>query len=133
MIFKHLLLLAACLAVVRAQDGLIETLAIIPDLSELVAFLQMYPDLTSWLEGLTDITFLAPNNDAFGAVGSKGRVPVLPTDLTAVEQLMAYHVLEGSFYDFNAYDYISVSLGPSVPQRPWPCCFLAAVASFPKS
>jgi uncharacterized surface protein with fasciclin (FAS1) repeats len=106
---KRSLLLAACLATVRAQDGLMETLAIIPDLSELVAFLQMYPDLTSWLEGLTDVTFLAPNNDAFGAVGSKGSVPVLPTNLTAVEELVSYHVLEGAFYDFNAYDYINVS------------------------
>ena len=91
------LALAICMKFASAQqEGIIETLNSVPELSELVTYLTRFPDLTLWLQGLTDVTLLAPNNDAFGALSDSSIGPSLPVDETDAEALIAYHILDGN-------------------------------------
>ncbi|KIW66901.1 hypothetical protein PV04_06190 [Phialophora macrospora] len=101
---------AILLAFVTAQnEGIIETLNTMPEVSELVTYLDKYPGLTTWLQGLSDITFLAPSNDAFAALADSATVPSLPVDEIDAEALISYHVLEGTFYSFGSDEYIHVT------------------------
>ncbi|KIY00757.1 uncharacterized protein Z520_03422 [Fonsecaea multimorphosa CBS 102226] len=99
-----------CLGLVTAQDeGIIETLNGVAELSDLVTYLDRFPDLTVWLQGLSDITFLAPNNDAFAALADSSTIPSIPLDAADAEALMSYHVLNGTFYSFSSDEYSLVT------------------------
>ncbi len=99
---RQLFSLATAIAFVAAQtEGIFETLNTIPELSELVTYLHKYPGLTTWLQGLSDITFLAPSNDAFDALSLSTSIPSLPLDENNAEVLISYHVLQGMFYGFG--------------------------------
>ncbi|KAF2133532.1 Fasciclin-domain-containing protein [Dothidotthia symphoricarpi CBS 119687] len=99
MSFKHLSLLALA-SYALAQNTTVPTLeaalASTASLSALSGVLAMYPNLLGTLNGATDITILAPSNDAFGAVDN-----ATLTSLTANEglitALLQYHVLNGSY------------------------------------
>ncbi|KIW91636.1 uncharacterized protein Z519_07604 [Cladophialophora bantiana CBS 173.52] len=109
MMLRQLFPLALCLGLVTAQaQGIIETLDGVAELSELVTYLDRYPGLTLWLQGLSDITFLAPNNDAFAALADSSTIPSIPLDEADAEALMSYHVLNGTFYDFSSGKYTLV-------------------------
>lgn len=99
---------ALLLGSAAAQEGLIETLNSVPELTELVSYLDLYPELTLWLQELSYITFLAPNNDAFAALADSTTVPSLPVDAGNAETLISYHVLNGIFYSFTANEYTQV-------------------------
>jgi uncharacterized surface protein with fasciclin (FAS1) repeats len=107
--FQQIFAAAILLAFATAQDeGIIETLNTMPEVSELVTYLDKYPGLTTWLQGLSDITFLAPSNDAFAALADSSTVPSLPVDEIDAEALISYHVLDGTFYGFGYDEYIHV-------------------------
>jgi uncharacterized surface protein with fasciclin (FAS1) repeats len=107
--FRSALSIALILGLVAGQDeGIFETLNNVPELSELVTYLDKYPDLTTWLQSLSDITFLAPSNDAFAALSDSSIMPSLPVDETDAEMLISYHVLDGTFYDFSYDAYLQI-------------------------
>lgn len=55
-----------CMSHARAQNiSLLTALEDDPQLSNLTTYLSLFPDLLSYLEGLSNATILAPNNDAF--------------------------------------------------------------------
>ena len=103
-----LLLGVSCTLVTAQYQGIIETLSSVPELSELVNYLSNYPDLTVWLEELSEITFLAPNNGAFAARSGSSTLPSLPVDPIHAEELMSYHVLEGAYLDFSSNYYLQI-------------------------
>ncbi|EXJ58400.1 hypothetical protein A1O7_05825 [Cladophialophora yegresii CBS 114405] len=106
---RQILSVTTLLAFVTAQnEGIMETLNTVPELSELVTYLDKYPGLTTWLQGLSDITFLAPNNDAFAVLADSSAVPSLPIDEIDAEALISYHVLDGTFYGFGYDEFIHV-------------------------
>ena len=72
---------------VAADTSLTDAIASQPSLSNLTAFLAPYPNLVAQLNTLQNITFLAPDNDAFAAfLNSSESAPVL-SDLQSLEQL----------------------------------------------
>ncbi|OAP60132.1 hypothetical protein AYL99_05134 [Fonsecaea erecta] len=115
---RHLLPAAViCLGLVTAQSGgIIETLSGADELSDLVAYLDSFPDLTVWLQGLSDVTFLAPNNDAFAALADSSTIPSIPLDEADAEALMSYHVLNGTYYHFRSDEYQLVTTALSASQ-----------------
>ncbi|KAH0837095.1 hypothetical protein AYO21_04555 [Fonsecaea monophora] len=104
---RHLLLAVISVGgLVAAQDGdIVETLNGIAELSDLVTYLYSFPNLTLWLQGLSDITFLAPSNDAFAALADSSTIPSIPLDETDAHALMSYHVLDGTYYGFTSDEY----------------------------
>ena len=67
-------------------------------LSSLITLLGTQPDLVRALGSLTNITILAPNNDALGRfLNSSSSVP----SADAVTALLSYHVLNGTYYASN--------------------------------
>ncbi|KIW32679.1 uncharacterized protein PV07_04208 [Cladophialophora immunda] len=114
---RQLLPAVVCLGLATAQDGgIIETLNGVAELSELVTYLDGFPDLTVWLQGLSDVTFLAPNNDAFAALADSSTIPSIPLDATDAEALMSYHVLNGTYYGFGSDEYSLVTTALSASQ-----------------
>lgn len=60
--------------------------------------MQTQPDLVQALSGLSDITLLAPSNEALDALLSDEAVAsLLATDSGIVTALLQYHVLNGTF------------------------------------
>lgn len=99
---KTSLALASYITAVLAQTpSLTDLLASQSDLSNLGAALGSVPDLAKTLAGLSDITILAPTDNAFAALLSKGASPegdaVKSNDTQAIAAILAYHVLNGTY------------------------------------
>ncbi|KIW84414.1 hypothetical protein Z517_03664 [Fonsecaea pedrosoi CBS 271.37] len=95
------LTVGAFFGVAVAQD-LTTILANTPELSNLTAYLELFPDLTTTLASLQNITLLAPNNDAFAKLfNSSAGVALVQNDTSAIEALLTYHVLNGTYADFS--------------------------------
>lgn len=97
--------LGAALAVVaaRAQEAnstdagnLTTVLAGNENLSGLVSLLQSSPDIANALGGASNITLLAPSNDALGALNSSGLLSSSSQE-GLIQALLNYHVLVGVF------------------------------------
>jgi len=96
--------LGAALAVVaaRAQEAnstagnLTTALAGNQNLTGLVSLLQSNPDLATALGGASNITLLAPSNDALGALNSSGILSSGGQE-GLIQALLNYHVLVGVF------------------------------------
>lgn len=99
--FKHLPILAlASYALAQGSNGtqsLNATLAGTPELSNLTSFLSMNPALLSTLSTATNITILAPNNDAFGQLVNSSAGQALASDPGLITALLTYHVLNGTY------------------------------------
>ncbi|KAK0647117.1 FAS1 domain-containing protein [Cercophora newfieldiana] len=68
-------------------------------LSTLIGLLQQQPDLVRTLGGLSDITVLAPSNEAFSKLLSDPAVAAaVQSTPSLVPALLTYHVLNGTFY-----------------------------------
>lgn len=99
--FKQVLGAALAIVAARAQEAvnLTSALAGNENLSGLVTLLQSNPDVAEALSGASNITLLAPSNDALNALNS--------TNSTASQQegflqaLLNYHVLVGTFSSEN--------------------------------
>lgn len=96
--FKSLALTSLAVAAVSAQSSATPTLGDVlqstPEVSNLTAILGQYPALAGALVNATDITIVAPSNEAFVKfIQGPGRA--FANNTRAVEQLLAYHVLDG--------------------------------------
>jgi len=68
-------------------------------LSTLIGLLQQQPGLVATLGGLSDITILAPSNEAFTKLLSDPAVAsAVQTNPSLVPALLSHHVLNGTFY-----------------------------------
>ncbi|KAF2019740.1 FAS1 domain-containing protein [Aaosphaeria arxii CBS 175.79] len=99
--FKHLSLLALA-SYVAAQENnqtvqdLNATLTGQENLSNLTTFLSADPQLLATLSNATNITILAPSNDAFNKLAESPAFQELAGDPAAVAALLTYHVLNGT-------------------------------------
>jgi len=95
--FKYLSF--AALAATASAQSLTNALAGQPSLSNLTTYLGLFPSLVTQLEGLKNVTLLAPNNQAFEALLANN--PALASDTGLIEAVLTYHVLNGSYANFS--------------------------------
>ncbi|KAF1999586.1 FAS1 domain-containing protein [Amniculicola lignicola CBS 123094] len=97
---KHLPLLALA-ALTAAQNNtnssLVATLSNNPDLSNLTTFLGTIPGLVETLSAATNITIIAPSNQAFADLLAIPGIEAVTSDPGAVAALLQYHVLNGMY------------------------------------
>ena len=95
-------LLAAMAAAASAQD-LSTALADQSSLSNLTTYLKLFPSLLSSLSEMSNVTILAPNNNAFeAALNSSTGQAFSGNDTAAIEALLSYHVLNGTYSNFSS-------------------------------
>lgn len=83
-------------AVAQSTQSLNATLMSNPLLSNLTTIAAQFPDLVSELAGLSDITILAPSNDAITKLLNSSVGVQLATDGSMIKALLRYHVLNGT-------------------------------------
>ena len=94
--------LASFAATAVAQNmSLSSVLANTSSLSNLTSFVQLFPDLVSQLSSASNITLLAPSNAAFTKLLNSSAGMMFASDMSLVEPLLTYHVLNGTFYASN--------------------------------
>lgn len=94
---SKILLIAALAAKAYAQN-LTAVLTSSPDLSNLTSIISANPALLSALSGASNITILAPSNQAFAALQNSSAASLLTNnDPTAITALLQYHVLKGTY------------------------------------
>ncbi|KAI9683325.1 MAG: hypothetical protein M1829_005395 [Trizodia sp. TS-e1964] len=100
MLFTHLLPVAA-LAAGAAAQSLIDVLHGSPNLSSLTSYINAFPDIVNALSSASNITVLAPSNDAFTKflAGGNASLPINSTvsPESVVQAVLTYHVLTGSY------------------------------------
>jgi len=93
---KHITL-AALLGAAHAQtQSLNATLAGNNDTSGLATLLALYPDISQSLNGASDITILAPSNQALSALLNSSAGQMLSKNPGAIQAILQYHVLNGT-------------------------------------
>jgi uncharacterized surface protein with fasciclin (FAS1) repeats len=100
---SKLLSLAAFASLAAAQSvNLTAAITSDPNLSNLTQYLGFYPEIIQTLSGLTNITLLAPSNEAFTKLLSgPGAAQVNASDKSLVTALFTYHVLNGTYFSTN--------------------------------
>lgn len=98
---KHLAIVAAA-SFVAAQDNgtsqdLNATLSSQPNLSNLTTFLNLNPQLIEQLSNASNLTVLAPSDEAFAALANSSAGEALATDPSLIGALLQYHILNGTF------------------------------------
>ena len=98
--YSKLLSLAALASVACAQKmNLTSTLASNPNLVNLTQYLGFYPDIVSQLSSATNVTLLAPSNEAFTKLLSGPAAgQIKANDTSLITALFTYHVLDGIHY-----------------------------------
>ncbi|KAI9806446.1 MAG: hypothetical protein M1833_003633 [Piccolia ochrophora] len=93
------LCLAALAATASAQElNLTAALSSTPDLSNLTTYVSLFPDLLELLGSATNITIVAPSNDAFAELlASPEGAAVAANDTGLVRAVLTYHVLNGTY------------------------------------
>ncbi|KAF2727419.1 Fasciclin-domain-containing protein [Polyplosphaeria fusca] len=91
------LLAVAGYCAAQSNDTLNATLSGNSELSNLTTFLSANPALLSVLSNATNITILAPNNEAFGMLLNSSAGENLASDVGLVSALLSYHVLNGTY------------------------------------
>ncbi|KAL8708424.1 MAG: hypothetical protein Q9220_006714 [cf. Caloplaca sp. 1 TL-2023] len=103
---SDLLSIAALAAVASAQNmsmsnmsmSLTDLLGATPSLSSLAAAVMGVPGLADSLGSASNITILAPSNDAFSKfLTTPAAAAVAANDSAAIQALLAYHVLNGTY------------------------------------
>ncbi|KAI9675426.1 MAG: hypothetical protein M1817_001330 [Caeruleum heppii] len=95
-----LLALAAMASSALAQDMMNLTAALsgTPELSNLTSYVQLFPELLTQLSAATNITILAPSNDAFTALlESPMGAAITANDTGLIAAVLSYHVLNGTY------------------------------------
>jgi uncharacterized surface protein with fasciclin (FAS1) repeats len=97
---SQLLSLAAFASLAAAQTvNLTVAIGSNPHLSNLTQYLGLFPDIVTKLETLTNITLLAPSNDAFTKLlASPAAAQVNASDTALINALFSYHVLDGAYH-----------------------------------
>ena len=68
-----------------------------PDLTNLTTYVSLFPDLLTQLSMATNVTILAPSNEAFAAfLNSSVGAALATNDTAAIEAVLMYHVLNGT-------------------------------------
>ena len=99
--YKKLLYLAA-LAVTASAQNLTSVLTANPNLSNLTTYVSLFPAVLSTLSTAKNITILAPSNAAFAAfLKSSAGTALSANNTAAIQALLTYHVLNGTFYASN--------------------------------
>jgi len=114
---KHTLTTALAAAAVQAQSdnstgsaNLTSLLSGNQNLTALTTLLTAYPDLVSSLSNATNITLLAPSNQALNSLNSSGALQQAAMMQGYIQALLSYHVLVGEFYAEN------ITETPAFPQ-----------------
>lgn len=95
--FKSLAWASLAVATVSAQSDpptLLDLLKDTPEVTSLAGAVASLPDLANFLLNATDITILAPTNDAFAKFLKTPGVSLSPNNTDLIEALLAYHVLQ---------------------------------------
>lgn len=87
------------LGAVAQNQTLLEALGSESSLSNLTTYLSLYPSFLSTAEGLSNITLLAPNNDAFQLAINSDQGAPNTNDL--VQAIFSYHILNGTYSNFS--------------------------------
>ncbi len=106
---------AALMGVACGQMGqnLTTALGSLPQLSNLTSYLSAFPDFVGQLSQLTNITLLAPNNEAFAQLlNSSAGAAITNGDQAQIQALFSYHVLNGTYPTFNLPDITPTALQP---------------------
>ena len=90
---------AALVAGAYAQSmNLTAALTSTPDLSNLTQYVSLFPELLSTLGSATNITILAPSNEAFAKfLSGPSASTITNNDTTAIQAILQYHVLNGTY------------------------------------
>ena len=96
--YSKLLSLAAFASLAAAQSmNLTTAITSNPNLSNLTQYLGFYPQIIQTLSSLTNITLLAPSNEAFTKLLSgPGASQVNASDTALITALFTYHILDGT-------------------------------------
>ena len=96
--FKTLALASLAAVAVSAQGSpsLSGLLSSTSDLSTLNGLLGQLPRVAAALANATDITILAPSNEAFATLFGGSDIKINASTSAAVEAVLAYHVLQGA-------------------------------------
>lgn len=93
---------AAALATAASAQSLTDVLGGMSDLSNLTTFLGLYPDIASTIGGMTNVTLLAPSNQAFTtALNSSTGAAINASNTDVINALLSYHVLNGTYANFT--------------------------------
>lgn len=106
-------MLAELVAAAAGQD-LTQILMSQPSLSNLTTYLQLYPNILSELSSMSNITVLAPSNQAFMAALNSSTSNTFSANMTdAITALFSYHVLNGTYNNFtNMPEFVTTALMP---------------------
>jgi len=97
---KHLALAALVGAVSAQTQSLNATLTSNNNTSELATFLGLYPNLFQSLNKVSNITVLAPPNQALAALLNSSARQMLSKNPGAVQAILEYRVLNGTHLAF---------------------------------
>lgn len=95
---KLLSLLALAAAGSAQTVNLTAALASSPQLSNLTTLLSAFPGFTAQLANATNVTLLAPSNDAFAKLANSSILSAISAnDTSLIEALVLYHVVNGTY------------------------------------
>ena len=95
--FKYLSLAALAAGASAQTMNLTAALMSSPDLTNLTTYVSLFPDLLTQLSMATDVTILAPSNEAFAAfLKSSAGAAFATNDTAAIKAVLMYHVLNGT-------------------------------------
>ncbi len=93
--------LAALASTAAAQmKNLTAVLESDPNLSNLTSYLGFYPSVVQSLMNITNVTLLAPTNEAFAKLSAQ-LGGVLPNDTSLIDAIFSYHILDGTYMSGN--------------------------------
>jgi uncharacterized surface protein with fasciclin (FAS1) repeats len=95
--FKYLSIAAFMGVAAAQQQNLTAALSSSPQLSNLTTFVSQFPQLLQSLSQASNITILAPSNDAFSEFLSSDAGGMLASDPGLLQAVLQYHVLNGSY------------------------------------
>merc|ERR1711977_641037 len=110
------LAIAAFAATAYAQEsgGLVQALSNVTELSNLTSYLNLFPDFVQQLSQLSNVTLLAPSNDAFAEfLNSSAGSALANNDEALIQSILSYHVLNGTYESFNDTEFIPTALQPT--------------------
>lgn len=93
-----LLVLSSSISTILAQS-LTSVIASNVELSSLNGQVKKLPHFTAYLDGLAQITFLAPSNDAFATFFSSAMGKAASQDATLLGAILTYHIQNGTWYE----------------------------------
>ena len=91
------LVLAPAISTIFAQS-ITSLLATNTQLSSLNDQIKNLPHFSAYLDGLADVTFLAPSNDALSTFFDSARGIAASSDPALLEAILTYHIQNGTWY-----------------------------------